>query len=168
MEFTVTQEFPARLDRLWAAFGTPEYATRKYLALGATAVRIGRFHASADAIEVELERDLPMTGSVALPSWARAAIGRTQTLRHRTHWHRVDGSQVTARLDISPVGLPVRAHGTGTIVESAGRTTRMVLNWRVDSMLGRKVERLFADRIRAALDDDHRFTLRYLAQIESG
>jgi hypothetical protein len=168
MEFTITQEFPARLDRLWTAFGTRDYATRKYLALGATTVRIGRFQSSADAIEVELERDLPITGSVALPSWARKAIGRTQTLRHRTHWRRVDASHVAARLEITPVGLPVRAHGVGTIAESTGGSTHMVLNWRVDSMLGSKVERLFADRIRAALDDDHRFTLRYLAQAPSG
>jgi hypothetical protein len=40
-----------------------------------------------------------------------------------------------------------------------------VLHWQVDAklpILGDKVERLFADEIRAALDDDHAFTLQYL------
>jgi hypothetical protein len=40
----------------------------------------------------------------------------------------------------------------------------MELTWQVDSMLGEKVERHFADQIRAALDDDHTFTLQYLEQ----
>lgn len=42
MEFTLTQYFPAGLDRLWAAFGRADYPRLKYLALGATAVRLLR------------------------------------------------------------------------------------------------------------------------------
>jgi hypothetical protein len=38
----------------------------------------------------------------------------------------------------------------------------MELTWQVDSILGDRVERQFADQIRAALDDDHTFTLQYL------
>jgi len=33
MEFTLTQDFPAGLDGLWAVFGRPEYPQQKYLAL---------------------------------------------------------------------------------------------------------------------------------------
>jgi hypothetical protein len=40
----------------------------------------------------------------------------------------------------------------------------MVLTWQVHSVLGEKIERVFADQIRAALDDDHAFTLQYLEQ----
>jgi hypothetical protein len=40
----------------------------------------------------------------------------------------------------------------------------MELTWLVDSMLGERVERQFADHIKAALDDDHTFTLQYLDQ----
>ena len=85
------------------------------------AVRVRRFLVTMEAIEVELERDVP-------------------------------------------VGLPVRAHASGTIVESASGYTRMELTWQVDSVLGERVERQFADQIKAALDDDHTFTLQYLDQ----
>jgi hypothetical protein len=161
MEFTLTHDFPAGLDRLLAVFGRPEYPQRKYLALGATAVRVRRFHATAQAIEVELERDVSVDKS-RLPLWARWLVRGEQTLRHRTAWRRVGPAQAAAELDILPVGVPVRAHGGGTIIEAAPGATRMVLTWQVDSILGENVERLFANQIRTALEDDHTFTLQYL------
>jgi|SRR5450755_1029040 hypothetical protein len=145
MEFTLIQDFPAGMEH--------------------------RFHATAQVIEVELERDVPVDRS-RLPPWSGSLVRDEQTLRHRTAWRRVSPTQVAAELDISPIGLPVRAHGIGTIVETApGATTRMVLNWRVTSilpMMGQKVERLFADQIRVALVDDHAFTLQYLQRSASG
>src|SRR5512144_2655097 len=134
MDFSVSQDFPSGLDRLWAAFGRPDYPQQKYLALGATAVRVRTFRATTQAIEVELERDVPVDPS-RLPPWARVFIGSGQTLCHRTRWRRIDPMHASAELDISPIGLPVRAHGVGTIVETAPDTTRMVLNWRVTAML---------------------------------
>jgi hypothetical protein len=166
MDFTLTQDFPTGLDRLWAVFGRPEYPERKYKALGATALRLQRFHVTARTIEVELEREVPIDPS-RLPAWVRRMVGDRQTLRHRTRWRRVSPTRVTAELDISPTGLPVRARGVGTIVESAPRMTRMTLAWQVSSrvpMMGAKIERLFADQVRTALDDDHAFTLQYLQQ----
>ncbi len=41
----------------------------------------------------------------------------------------------------------------------------MELTWRVDSslpLMGARVQRLFAGQVRAALEDDHRFTVHYL------
>jgi len=166
MDFTLTQYFPTGLDRLWAVFGRPEYPQRKYCALGATAFRLQQFHVTAQIIEVELERDVPVDQS-RLPPWVSRMVGGKQTLRHRTRWRRVSPTRVTAELDISPISLPVRARGVGTIVETAPGMTRMILTWQVKSMMpmmGEKIERLFADQVRAALDADHAFTLQYLQQ----
>jgi len=167
MDFTLTQDFPSGLDRLWAVFGRSEYPKRKYYTLGATAFRLHRFHVTAQTIEVELERDVLVDQS-RLPRWVRGMVGGRQTLRHRTRWQRVSPTRVSAELDISPISLPVRARGVGAIVEVAPGTTRMILTWHVKSpvpMIGEKVERLFADQVRAALDDDHAFTLQYLQQM---
>jgi hypothetical protein len=164
MQFTTTQDFPARLDQLWAVFGHPEYPRQKYLALGATAVRLHRFEATAQSIKVDLERVVPLVKS-RLPKWAHKLIGSEQRLRHRTAWRRIGATQITAELDIAPVGLPVRAHGAGMLIELASGTSRMALTWRVDSslpLMRSKVERLFADQVRYALKDDHRFTVHYL------
>lgn len=158
VEFTLVQDYPTGLDHLWAAFGRPDYAMRKYQALGSSAVHLRRFEATAQAIEVELERDAPVDRS-ALPLWARTLVGRRQTLRHHTVWRRTGPSQVSAELDISPAGLPVHAQAVGVIGEPAPATTRMVLTWQVNSVLGARVERLFARQLRAALNADHAFTV---------
>lgn len=163
MQFNLTQDFPTGLDRLCVAFGRADYPQRKHLALGATAVRMRRFRATRTAIGVELERDVPADKSRLLP-WMRLLARSKQTLQHRTIWRRVGPNQATAEIDIVPVGLPIHAHASGTIVESASGQTRMELTWQVDSMLGGRVERQFADQIKAALDDDHTFTVQTLQQ----
>ena len=88
MEFTLTQDFPAGLDRLWAAFGVADYPRLKYLALGATAVRLRHFHATSQVIDVELERVIPVDPA-RLPRWSRAFMGGEQTIRHHTVWRRI-------------------------------------------------------------------------------
>ena len=169
-QLNTTQDFPAGLDRLWAAFGSEDYPRQKYLALGSTAVRLECFRATARTIDVELERDLSVDPR-RLPSWARWLIGRQLTLRHRSAWRWEGPTRVSAELHIAPVGLPVQAHGQGTITETSAGTSRMVLVWRVASdlpLIGPKVERLFADLMRRSLDADHAFTLRYLQAHGSG
>lgn len=163
MEFTLTQDFPAGLASLWGVFGNPEYVQRKYRALGATVVRVQRFHAGAESIEVELERDMAVPRE-RLPVWARALAGRRQTLTHRSVWRRGGPRQASAELDIVPAGLPVRAHALGSLEDGGQGVTRMVLTWRVDSPLGERVAKLFAEQVRTALDADHAFTLSYLQQ----
>jgi hypothetical protein len=166
LAFTRRDDLPAGLDRLWATFGDPAYVRQKYLALGSRAVRIPRFDMSADAIEVELERQLPIDRA-QWPRWSRPALAAVQTLRHRSVWQRVSTTRVVATLEIVPVGLPVRADGNGTIDEAAPAQAVMALRWQVRSpvpLLGRRIERLFAQQLRAALEADHAFTLRYLAE----
>lgn len=161
MDFTLTQDFPAGLASLWGVFGNPEYPQRKYRAMGATAVRVQRFRASARSIEVELERDMTVQRE-RLPVWARPLVGRRQTLTHCSVWRRAGPRQASAELDIVPAGLPVRAHAVGSLIDGGHGVTRMALSWRVDSPLGERVAKLFADQVRSALDDDHAFTLIYL------
>jgi hypothetical protein len=167
MEFTLTQDLPAGLDRLWAAFGQPGYPRQKYLALGATAVRLHRCTSTARTIDIELERDIPIDPS-RLPRWVRPLVGSQQTLRHHTKWQRIGPTQATAELDISPIGLPVHARGLATIVESGPESTRLLMTWRVESkvpVIRDKVERLFSGQVRTALEADHAFTLQYLKAV---
>ena len=163
LEFTRRDELPAGLDRLWATFGDPAYARQKYLALGSREVKIPRFDVSATGIEVELERQVRVDRR-QWPRWSRPAVAAVQTLRHRSSWKRVSPSRVVATLEIAPVGQPVRAEGTGRIDEVAPAHAVMTVRWRVSSsvpVLGRRIERLFAQQLQAALDADHAFTLRW-------
>lgn len=163
MQFTLTQDFPATLQTLWGTFGDADYPLRKYHALGATALQVRRFRANAQCIEVELARDVAVQRE-RLPVWARALVGGRQTLTHRSVWRRTSPLRASAELDIVAATLPVRAHAVGSLVDSGHGVTRMVLSWRVDSLLGERIEKLFADQVRSALDDDHTFTLAYLQE----
>lgn len=164
IELTTNQDFPAGLDRLWTTFGRPEYPREKYLSLGATEVHLRSFRASSRSIDVELDRDVPVEAK-RLPPWARAFASGRQVLHHATRWRRVSPTRVAGELEITPLGLPVRADAVGAIVQTTAVTSRMSLNWRVSASLpivGRAIEHLFADQLRDALDADHAFTVGYL------
>lgn len=166
MKFSLSQDFPAGLDRLWAVFGRPDYPEKKYRSLGSSDIRVLLFRVDAEVIEVELERTTPVAWQT-IPVWARALLSRRQVMHHRSRWQRVSPTWVEAVLDIAPVGRRVSAHGSGSIVQLTPDRTRMTLRFTVDSaipVLGAKVARLYARQIREALRADHAFTLRYLEE----
>lgn len=164
MEFDVMQEFPVGLDRLWAALGRADYVELKYRSLGSTSLRVMKFKADAETIEVELERQAPVAEDV-LPLWARVFAGTRQAMRHHTRWRRVGRDRVDTELDICALGRRVSAKGTGSVVELSPRHSRMTLHFDVVSTsvaLKSRVAELFARQVMQALDADHAFTLEYL------
>jgi hypothetical protein len=168
MKFRMRQDYPTSLEHLWAAFGDADYPEQKYRALGSSAVQILRFTATAKLIEVELERKARVVVA-KLPAWARPFADGEQRMRHHSKWWRVSPTQVNAELDIVPVGLPVRAHATGSAVELTATQTRLTLSIEVKCWLpgiGATVARLFAEQMKEALRADHAFTLRYLERAE--
>lgn len=165
MKFSLIQDYPSSLARLWIALARREYVEKKYRSLGSTALRIQKFQAGDARIEVELERLAPVVRD-RLPRWACTFVTNEQTMHHRSHWQRTSPATAEAELDIAPVGLPVHAHGVGAIVELAPALTRMTLAFDVRCELpaiGSQVARLFAIQVQDALAKDHAFTLAYLA-----
>lgn len=166
MKFSLSQDFPAGLDRLWAVFGRPDYPEKKYRSLGSSDIRVLLFRVDAEVIEVELERTTPVAWRT-IPLWARAFLSRKQVMHHRSRWQRVSPTWVEAVLDIAPVGRRVSAHGSGSIVQLTPDRTRMTLRFTVDSAIpvfGTRVARLYAKQVWEALRADHAFTLRYLEE----
>ncbi|HJV70120.1 DUF2505 family protein [Ideonella sp.] len=162
--FTLEHDYPAGLDRLWATLGQRDYVRQKYRALGARALRLRRFAATAEAIDVDLERDV-VADRAHLPAWVRVLTTERQTLRHRSAWHRNGPREAEAAIDITLLGLPLQAHGRGTIRQLAPGACRMTMDWRIETTLplaGDAATLLFGREVRAALDADHDFTLRYL------
>lgn len=165
MKFSLDQDFPADPARLWAALGRRDYVEQKYRSLGAATLRILRFEVTRDSIDVELERSAPVARKV-LPAWARPFVADRQVMRHHTRWRRADFTRIDAELDIWPVGLPVHAHGVGTLTGRSPGRTSMTLHFEVKCRLpavGNTAARLFADQVKEALQADHAFTLDYLA-----
>lgn len=164
MKFDLRQEFPVGLERLWTALGRAAYVEQKYRALGSTSLRILKFSASPELIEVELDREAPVDGK-QLPVWARVFSGKAQAMHQKTRWKRADPSRIEAEVDISAVRVLVSAKGVGSVVEVSPVHSRMTLHFHVSSaspILKSKVARLFAQQVKSALADDHEFTVDYL------
>lgn len=165
MQFDLTQDFPVGLERLWTALGSADYLEQKYRSLGSTSLRILRFSTDAKLIEVELDRRAPVARD-KLPVWARVIPGTQQAKMHQhTRWRRTDPTRVDAEVNISALGVPVSARGTGLVVELSPGRSRMTLHFDVKSTLpGLKgsVAQVFAQQVVHALQADHAFTLDYL------
>jgi len=160
----LTQDFPVGLDRLWTALGRADYVERKYRALGSTSLRMLKFSAHAASIEVEFHRQAPVAQD-ALPVWARVLSGKQQAVHQHTRWIRAGPDRVDAEYDISALGMPISARGTGTVVELSPGHSRMTMHFEVRGTLAALrsgVARLFAQQVKQALQADHAFTLAYL------
>jgi hypothetical protein len=164
MRFNLTQDFPVGLEQLWTALGRADYVEQKYRSLGSTSLRVLTFSAGADVIEVELDRQATVARE-ELPVWARFLAGNQQAIHHHTRWRRAGLARVDAEFDISALDIPVRARGTGAVVELSPNHSRMTLNFDVRSTsaaLRSSVTRVFAQQVKRALQADHAFTLAYL------
>lgn len=164
MRFDVTQDIPAGLDRLWSALGRTDYVQKKYRSLGSTSLHIRKFSCDAELIEVENDRQAAVARD-ALPFWARVFSKEKQAMRHHTRWRRIDRDRVDVEIDIRALGMPVRAQGTGSIIERVPGESRLTLHFDVSSGFGAMragVARAFAQQVKHALQADHAFTLAYL------
>ena len=161
VEFDLAQDFPVGLDRLWKALGRADFVERKYRSLGSTAVRIRKLVATAESIEVEVDREAPVAREV-LPAWARVLAGSRQAMHHRTRWTRDGPRRVDAELSILAPGTSASATATGSVVALSPTHSRMTLHFRVAStsvVLGSFVAEAFARQVLHALREDHAFTL---------
>lgn len=164
MQFELTQEFPVGLERLWASLGRADYVERKYRALGSSSLRILKFHADAQSIEVELERQTDAVRDL-LPPWARLIAGRRYRVCHHARWTRVKPKRAEVSLEILVPSLLLSAKGIGSVVERAPGRSRLALRFDVgctSTAFASGVARVFARQVRRALEADHAFTLDYL------
>ncbi len=164
MQFDLTQDFPVGVQGLWSALGCVDYVEQKYRSLGSTSLRKLRFSADAQSIDVEFDRQAPVARE-KLPVWARLLSGKKQAMHHHTRWRRAGGARVDVEVEISALGMPISARGTGSVVELSPEHSRMTLHFDVRSAfpaLKSGVARVFAQQVEHALQADHAFTLDYL------
>jgi len=164
LQFDLTRDVPVGLERLWTALDRADYIEQKYRSLGSTSLRILKFSADAESIEVELDRQAPVTQD-ELPTWARVFSGKQQTMRHHTRWRRASPDRVDAELDVCAMRMLVSAKGTSSVVELSPGHSRMTLHFDVGSTspaLKSSVAQVFARQVKHALQADHAFTLDYL------
>lgn len=165
MKFNITQDFPQRLDVLWAVYAQPDYLQAKYNALGSTNVRVLESLTDEKSLSVVLERTIPSAGINGIPGWAQKLISRDYVMRHENRCRRTAPDHATVDLRITPVGSPVSISAHGSFSEPRAGHSRLALHFNVECkipIVGSKVADLFAAKIREALQEDHDFTLAYV------
>ena len=165
MKFSFDQDFPQGLDVLWAVYALPDYLQAKYQALGSTNIRVLETLTTEQELWVLLERTIPATNINGIPDWARKLISRDYVMRHENRCRRTGPGPAVVELRITPVGSPVSITAQGSFSEPQPGHSRLALVFDVHCripLVGGKVEKLFAGKIREALMEDHDFTLEYI------
>lgn len=166
MKAGFSQDYPATPETLWTVFGQPDYPHRKYQAQGITAYDVRRFDVAPDSISLDLERTLSVPLQ-RIPHFAQRFVHPEQTLHYLSHWHRDDGGRCDFDLEIIAVGLPVRITGKGQLRATGAASSRLAIEFDVQvhvPLIGGKIEKMLASFIEKSFQDDHAFTLQYLAQ----
>jgi hypothetical protein len=165
VRFQITHDYPASPDRLWSALGRRDYPARKYAALGSPDLKLLRFRATPRVIEVEFERKVQAALEV-VPAWARPLMEGEQRMRQYGLWRRINATRIEAELEIGLMDLPISAKAAGIGLAVGPEQTRLAFRFDVTCRLlafRGTAARLFADQVRAAMREDHAFTLAYLA-----
>ena len=71
-------------------------------------------------------------------------------------------------MHIWPLGAPVRAQGSGFVIELPDKSTQLKLSVAVQCdvpAVGSRVAQIFANQMIRALEQDHNFTFGYLRQM---
>lgn len=166
MKAGFSQDYPATPDTLWTVFGQPDYPHRKYQAQGITGYRVLSFEASADRIDLDLERTLsvPMHH---IPAIAQRFVHPEQVLHYLSHWRRTPDGQADFDVEIVARGLPLRISGRGELRQTGAAASRLSIEFDIGvqvPLIGGKIEKMVAAFIEKSFHEDHAFTLEYLAE----
>lgn len=145
MKYHDTINYPVPADELFRFFTASEFFVRKYVAQGATNVRVTHAEINGSRSTITVSRDVPV--EVPIPSFARALVPSHITLVQTDAW---DVATQKGTLQIEFKGMPVRVNCEMTLKDSAGSAVEeLAFDIRVSvPLLGSKLEALLAQDLR--------------------
>ncbi|MDI1301306.1 MAG: DUF2505 domain-containing protein [bacterium] len=151
MKYHDTINYPVPREELFRFFTDPDFFVRKYVAQGATNVRVTRSETAGSCSTITVTRDVPV--EVPIPSFARALVPSTITLVQTDSWDR---TSCKGSLQIEFKGMPVRLNCEMTLQDRAGGSVEeLAFDIRVSvPLLGGKLEELLARDLRLKFQRD--------------
>ncbi|MES2919337.1 MAG: DUF2505 domain-containing protein [Pseudomonadota bacterium] len=148
--------YPITAAQLLPFFADPDFLVRKYVAQGATDVRVLQAEVTASRSTITVSRAVPV--EVPIPSFARALVASHITLVQTDSWDFATGR---GRLEIEFKGMPVRVGCDMTLQDQAGGAVEeLAFDIRVSvPLLGGKLEELLARDLRLKFQRDTEVTL---------
>lgn len=157
MDFSHDLTYDAPISDVRAMLATPAFREQVCDAMHARNVDID-IDGSGSGMTVKINQTQPSAG---IPSFAKKIVGDDIPIEQRESW----SSATNASLQVSIPGKPGDFTGTIELSESGGTTTETV-NGTIKvkiPLVGRKLEGLIADMLRAALKSEGRVGWQWLA-----
>lgn len=151
MKYHDTIRYPVPVEALFRFFTDPDFFVRKYMAQGATNVRVTRAETAGSRSTITVSRDVPV--EVPIPSFARAMVPSHITLVQTDSWDSATGR---GNLQIEFKGMPVRVNCDMTLQDRDGKAVEeLAFDIRVSvPLLGGKLEALLAQDLRLKFQRD--------------
>lgn len=153
MQFTQSLKYKKPAAAVIKMFGDRTYFERKFQMLEAHSFAVKAHEASGDTFMIRMKLTLPMSAPV--PGFAKKVVGETTTLVETDEW---DLAQCTGRITVEVQGAPVKASGQMRLEDSGDGSTNTI-TWDVSCqvpLIGKKIEKLIADDIKAKAAEDER------------
>lgn len=156
MKYHDTIRYPFPVDALFPFFTDPDFFVRKYLALGATNVKVIHAEPKGSQSSITVTRDVPV--EVPIPSFARSLVPSHITLIQTDAW---DTATRRGSLQIEFKGMPVHMKCDITLADQAGGAVEELdFDIRVNiPLVGGKLEALLAQDLRLKFQRDADVTL---------
>lgn len=151
MKYHDTIRYPVPAEALFRFFTDPDFFVRKYMAQGATNVRVTRAETAGSRSTITVSRDVPV--EVPIPSFARSMVPSHITLVQTDSW---DSATRKGNLQIEFKGMPVRVNCDMTLQDRDGKAVEdLAFDIRVSvPLLGGKLEALLAQDLRLKFQRD--------------
>lgn len=156
MKYHDTIHYPLPTASLFRFFTDPDFFVRKYLALGASNVKVTHAAMTGSQSTITVTRDVPV--EVPIPSFARSLVPSHITLVQTDAW---DTATARGSLLIEFKGMPVRMTCDITLRDHAeGAVEELDFDIRVNvPLVGSKLEALLAQDLRLKFQRDTDVTL---------
>lgn len=160
--FNASYTLPTTVDTALALMTTEHYFVEKYADMQAVNVSIDVLADSDDAFKVAVERDVSLGESV--PSFAKRLVGDSMRLHQEVMWYKTGGPVKRGEFNGRLMGKDGGVHAE-LFLEPDGEQTIMRIEGSINvsiPLVGRKIEKLMAERSSDAFEYDLQATARYI------
>lgn len=154
-------EYAHPVEKVWAAFTTPEFYQEKFEGVGARNVEVLSSDAEEGEFTVETRRDVPLD----VPAVLKTFLGEWNTMLQTERWAEGAEGEYLNELEMSGEGVPADMHGTMVLKPTKkGCVNEVEITIKAHvPLVGRKLEEFVARGAEGQLAAEYEFIRGYLA-----
>lgn len=160
MQFTQKLDYVRDSDTVIKMFGDKDYFVRKFELLNARNFEVLEYSLDGNNFRIKMKAEFPMSAPV--PGFAKKFVGDSVTVVETDSWNL---ATKTGNIEVDVKGAPVDASGIMTLSDG-GKGAINSIDWTVKCsvpLVGKKLEGLIADDIKAKGADDERVSNEIVA-----